>query len=123
MLNSPDDGNALTNDDPRNFDPDVEISEILGRIVGDGRELAEAEFELLKAKTLSEATRYKKPIGLLIAGIVFALAGIIVLVGAIGAALATLIGPLAGGLIAVGAALGIGILCIRSALAQMEKMR
>ena len=123
MLDARDDGNALTKDDPQNFDPDVEIAELLGRIVSDGRDLAEAEFELLKAKTLSEIGEYKRPAILMVTGAVFALAGVITLVAGVGAGLATLIGPLAGGLAAAGLALGIGYLCIRSAMARLEKIK
>ncbi|MBW0145097.1 phage holin family protein [Sphingomicrobium clamense] len=123
MLEPQDDGNALTKDDPQSFDPDVEIAEILGRIVGDGRDLAEAEFELIKAKALSEAVQYKKPAVLLVVAAGFAIAALIVAVIAVSAALATLIGPLAGGLVAAAIAAGIAYLCASSAIARMEKLR
>ena len=123
MLDPQNDGNALTQDDPQSFDPDVEIAEILGQIVGDGRDLAEAEIELIKAKALSEAVQYKKPVAMLVVAAGFGIAALIVAVIAVGAALATLIGPLAGGLVAAAIAAGIAYLCASRALARMEKMR
>ncbi|MBB3763728.1 phage holin family protein [Sphingomicrobium lutaoense] len=94
-------------EDPQQFDADKGIGDMLGKVVADARELAEAEVELAKVKALSHANRYRRPAILLGAALLFAIAGVVALILTIGAALATLIGPLGGGLIATLIALAI----------------
>ena len=107
--------------DPQHFDPDESIGEIIGRIVTDGRELAEAELDLLKAKAISEAMRYKVPAMLVGAAFIFATGAVISLFWGIAAALATLVGPLWGGVIAATIALVIAGLLGFAAKSRLEK--
>lgn len=107
--------------DPQHFDPDESIGEIIGRIVNDGRELAEAEIEYLKAKLTSEAMGYKTPALLLGAAFLFAMGAMIALFWGIAAALAVHIGPLGGGAAAAGIALIIAAILALVAKSHLEK--
>lgn len=107
--------------DPQHFDPDETIGEIIGRIVTDGRELVEAEVELIKVRLLSEASYYRTPALLIGIAFVFALGAVISLFWGIAAALATFIGPLGGGLVAAALALGVALILAMVAKSRMEK--
>lgn len=107
--------------DPQHFDPDESIGEIIGKIVNDGRELAEAEIELIKAKALSEAMGYRTPALLLAVAFIFALGAVISLFWGVAAALATMIGPLGGGLAAAAIALVIAGIFAMIAKSHLEK--
>jgi hypothetical protein len=87
-------------EDPQQFDADKGIGDMLGKVVADGRALAEAELALVKAKAISRAGSYRKPAILLAVAALFAIGAVVTLCLTIAAALATLIGPLGGGLIA-----------------------
>lgn len=106
--------------DPQNFDPDDSIGDILGRIVTDGRDYAEAEVALAKAKLVSNVTAYKVPVLLLGGAFVFAIGAVISLFWGIAAALATLVGPLAGGALSALLALGIAAILAMVAKGKME---
>ena len=107
--------------DPQHFDPDETIGEVIGRIVNDGRELAEAEIELIKAKLMSEAMGYKTPALLLVGAFLFAMGAMISLFWGIAAALATWIGPLGGGLAAAALALLVAGIFAGMAKSRLEK--
>ena len=77
------------------------IGEIVGQLVDEGKAYAKAELELAKAQAEAKAAEYKWPAILLGGSLLFALAAVTALAVTIVLSLATLIGPLAGGLIAV----------------------
>lgn len=109
-------------EDPQNFDPDSGIGDLLGRVVNDGREYAEAELKLAKAKALSHANQYRTPLIMLAIAAVFGLAAIVTLFVTIAMALATLVGPLAGGLISTAIAAGIAGVLALVARSRLEKL-
>ena len=97
-------------------DEDVEekpIGELFGKLIDDGKAYARAELGLAKATAEAKANAAKKPALLGAAALLFLIAGVVVLCMTLALALATLVGPLAGGLIAslvtfgIAAALGL----------------
>ena len=76
------------------------IGELFGRLIDDGKAYAKAEVDLVKAKGLAQADRAKLPAILGGLAVFFALAGVIALVLTLVLSLASLIGPLGGGLLA-----------------------
>ncbi len=97
----------LKQTDPMQHDPDAPIGDLIGRIVNDGRELAEAEVELIKAKAVSNAMQYKASAILFAVAALFGLAAVVTLCMTVALSLAPLIGPLLGGLVATLLALSI----------------
>ena len=84
-------------------DEDVEekpIGELFGKLIDDGKAYARAELGLAKATAEAKANAAKKPALLGAAALLFLIAGVVVLCMTLALALATLVGPLAGGLIA-----------------------
>ena len=79
---------------------DRPIGELFGQLIDEGKAYARAELGLAKATAEAKAEAAKKPILLGVASLLFLLAGVIVLCMTMALALATLVGPLAGGLIA-----------------------
>ncbi len=81
-------------------DNDRPVGELVHELIEDGKAYALAEVGLVKASAMAKATALKLPAILFGVALLLALAGIVAL--AVGAAmgLATLVGPLAGGLIA-----------------------
>jgi hypothetical protein len=114
---------ALGKKGPQSFDPDEPIGDLLGQIIADGRDLAEAELALVKAKAISEAAAYRRPAFLLGIAAIFAIGAVITLFWAIAASLATLVGPLAGGVIASAIAIVIALLCAAAAKKQMGRLK
>ncbi|MCJ8189912.1 phage holin family protein [Sphingomicrobium aestuariivivum] len=92
--------------DPQNFDPDDTIGDLMGRVVEDARELAEAEVNYIKVKVKSEARPYKEAAIWFGIAAVFAIAALVAFAVGITLALATLIGPLGGGVVATVLLLG-----------------
>ena len=76
------------------------IGELFGRLIDEGKAYARAELGLAKAAAESKADQAKKPAILAGAALLFLIAGVVVLCMTLAQSLATLIGPLAGGLIA-----------------------
>jgi len=76
------------------------IGELFSQLIDEGKAYAKAELGLAKATAEAKAEAAKKPILLGAASLVLAFAGVIVLCMTLALALATLVGPLAGGLIA-----------------------
>ena len=76
------------------------IGELFGRLVDEGKAYARAELGLAKATAEAKADAAKKPALLGAASLLFLIAGVFVLCMTLALALATLVGPLAGGLIA-----------------------
>lgn len=88
-------------------DDEKPIGELFGRLVDDGKAYAKAEFDLARATAEARAEAAKKPLLLGVAAVLFVEAGVVVFGITIALSLATLIGPLAGGLIATAISFGI----------------
>ena len=76
------------------------IGELFGQLIDEGKAYAKAEMGLAKATAEAKADAAKKPALLAGAALLFLIAGVVVLCMTLALALATLVGPLAGGLIA-----------------------
>ena len=76
------------------------IGELFGQLIDEGKAYARAELGLAKATAEAKADAAKKPALLGAAALLFVIAGVVVLCMTMALALATLVGPLAGGLIA-----------------------
>lgn len=86
---------------------DARTGNLVGRLIDDGKGYAKAELGLAKAKAEAKADTLKRPALLLAGAFLFLQAGVIVLCMTIALALATLVGPLAAGLVATLVALGV----------------
>jgi hypothetical protein len=82
------------------------IGEVVHQLIDEGKAYAKAEIDLAKAQALAKAAELKVPAIQLFVALLFAQAAVTVLAVTIALALAPLIGPLGGGLIAVGLAGG-----------------
>ena len=84
-------------------EPDDErpIGEVVHQLIDEGKAYAKAEIDLARASALAKVAEFKVPAILLFAALLFAQAAVTVLAVTIALALAPLIGPLGGGLIAV----------------------
>lgn len=100
---------------------DTPIGELLGRLVDDGKAYARAEYDLVRANAEAKAEAAKKPLILGAAAALFLQAAVVVLGMTIALALATLVGPLAGGLIATLLTLGIAALLFWLAKREYER--
>ena len=94
------------------------IGELFGQLIDEGKAYAKAELGLVKASAEAKAEAAKKPALLGAAAVLFLIAGVVVFSMTLALALATLIGPLAGGLIA--AAVTLGIATVLGLLAKQE---
>ncbi|MCL6697558.1 phage holin family protein [Sphingomonas sp. NSE70-1] len=83
------------------------IGELFGQLIDEGKAYAKAELGLAKATAEAKADAAKKPALLAGAALLFLIAGVVVLCMTLALALATLVGPLAGGLIAALVTFGI----------------
>jgi hypothetical protein len=79
---------------------DAPLGELVGRLIDQGKGYARAEVGLVKAIASAKVDAAKLPVILLGVALLFVIAGVVVFCITIALALATLIGPLAGGLIA-----------------------
>ena len=90
------------------------FDELLAQLLDDGKSYAQAEFRLARAKTEADVIgrlSAAKKTALLVAGaLLFLIAAVVVLAVTLALALATLIGPFAGGLIAAVVTLGVAAL-------------
>ena len=86
------------------------IGELFGQLIDEGKAYAKAELGLAKASAEAKADAAKKPALLGAAALLFLIAGVVVLCMTLALALATLVGPLAGGLIAAFVTFGIAAL-------------
>lgn len=99
------------------------IGELFGQLIDEGKAYAKAELGLAKATAESKAQAAKKPALLGVAALLFLIAGVVVLSMTLALALATLIGPLAGGLIAAAITLGIAALLGLLAKQELDKLK
>ena len=86
--------------DPSQGDCDRPVGELVHELIEDGKVYARAELEHAKAIAASKANALKLPAILFAVAFLFALAAFIALVVGIANGLATMIGPLAGGIVA-----------------------
>ena len=98
------------------------IGELFGELIDEGKAYAKAELELAKAIAESKAGAAKKPALLAAASLLFLVAGVIVLCMTFAVALATLIGPLAGGLIAALVTFGVAYGLYSLAMRELGKL-
>jgi hypothetical protein len=84
-------------------DEERPIGEIVSQLVDEGKAYAKAELDLARAQAEAKVAQYKVPAILLGAALLLALAALTALAVTMVLSLATLVGPLAGGLIAVAA--------------------
>ena len=96
------------------------IGELFGRLIDEGKAYARAELGLARASAEVKAEHYKWPAILLFCALLFGQAAVTVLAVTVALALATLIGPLAGGLLAVLFAAGIAYLLYLAAMARLK---
>ena len=98
------------------------IGELFGELIDESKAYARAELELAKAVAESKASTAKKPALLAAASLLFLVAGVIVLCMTFALALATLIGPLAGGLIAALVTFGVAYGLYSLAMRELGKL-
>jgi uncharacterized protein (DUF697 family) len=91
-------------------DEEKPVGELFSKLIDEGKAYAKAEIGLAKATAEAKATSAKKPIIVGFAALLFLQSATTVFAVTVALALATLIGPLAGGLIATMIALGIAAL-------------
>ena len=91
-------------------DEEKPVGELFSKLIDEGKAYAKAEIGLAKATAEAKATSAKKPIIVGFAALLFLQSATTVFAVTVALALATLIGPLAGGLTATMIALGIAAL-------------
>ncbi|QPQ55742.1 phage holin family protein [Allosphingosinicella flava] len=96
------------------INPDDGIGDLVSRLIADGKAMARAEVNLVKAVAQHRAEKAKSGAILLGAGIALLLAGFIGLIVGIVMGLAPLIGPLLAGVAVIAVAGIIGFLLIRA---------
>lgn len=99
------------------------IGELFEQLIDEGKAYAKAELAFVKAKTEARVEGAKKPVLLGAAAFLFLIAGVVVLSMTLALALATLIGPLAGGLIASLATFAIAYVLYLLATKELEKLK
>ena len=97
------------------------IGELFGQLIDEGKAYAQAEIGLAKATAEVKADHYKRPAALLFGALLFGQAAVSVLAVTIALSLATLIGPLAGGLAAVLLTAAIAYLLYSQAMARLKE--
>ncbi|MDV3257571.1 MAG: phage holin family protein [Sphingomonas sp.] len=83
------------------------IGELFGQLIDEGKAYARAELGLARATAEAKAEAARKPALLAGASLLFLIAGVVVLCMSLALGLATLLGPLAGGLVASLITLGV----------------
>ena len=96
------------------------IGELFGQLIDDGKAYAKAELGLARANAEVKVDQYKWPAALLFGALLFGQAAVTVLAVTVALSLSTLIGPLAGGLVAVLFAAGMAYLLYWLAMARLK---
>src|SRR6185369_17176057 len=102
------------------YDDEKPIGELFGQLIDEGKAYAQAEFGLAKASAEAKADQLKWPAILLFSSLLFAQAAVTVAAVTIALALATLIGPLAGGIVAILLAGGTAYLLYALGMAKLK---
>lgn len=84
---------------PEPTQPERPVGELVQELVDEGKAYARAELDLAKAIATAKAKALALPVGLLVTALFMGLAAILALAVGVVMALATLIGPLAAGII------------------------
>ena len=96
------------------------IGELFGQLIDEGKAYAQAELGLAKASAEAKADEFKWPAVMLFSALLFAQAAVTVAAVTAALALATLIGPLAGGLVAILLTAGAAYLIYAAAMARLK---
>ena len=96
------------------------IGELFGQLIDEGKAYAKAELGLAKATAEAKADEFKWPAILLFSALLFAQAAVTVTAVTIAISLATLIGPLAGGVVAILASAGAAWLLYSMAINKLK---
>jgi hypothetical protein len=96
------------------------IGELFGQLIDEGKAYAQAELGLAKASAEAKADEFKWPAVMLFSALLFAQAAVTVAAVTVALALATLIGPLAGGLVAILLTAGVAYLLYAAAMARLK---
>jgi hypothetical protein len=99
------------------------IGELFGELIENAEAYAKAELRLVKAEVEAKAEGARKPAVFGAAALLFLIAGVVVLCMTLALALATLVGPLAGGLIAALATFGVAYALYLLAQRELEKLK
>jgi hypothetical protein len=99
------------------------FGELFGDLIDNAEAYAKAELRLAKAEVQDKVNGAKKPALLGAGALLFLTAGVVVLCMTMALALATLVGPLAGGLIAASITFGIAYLLYLLAARELEKLK
>ena len=99
------------------------IGELFEQLIDDGKAYARAELGLAKVSAESKVDALKWPAVLLLASLLFAQAAVTVAAVTVAMALATLIGPLAGGIIAILLAAGAAYLFYSLGVAKLKAVK
>lgn len=97
------------------------IGELFGQLIDDGKAYAKAELGLARANAEVKVDQYKWPAALLFGALLFGQAAVTVLAVTVALSLSTLIGPLAGGLVAVLFAAGMAYFFYWLAMARLKE--
>jgi len=99
------------------------IGELFGDLIDEAQAYAKAELRLARAEVEAKAEGARKPALLGAVAALFLVAGVVVLCMTLSLALATLVGPLAGGLIATLVTFGIAYGLFLLAKSELEKLK
>jgi small ligand-binding sensory domain FIST len=99
------------------------IGELFGRLIDESKAYAKAELGLARATAEAKADQFKWPAIMLFSAMLFAQAAVTVAAVTVALALATLIGPLAGGLVAVALTAGAAWLLYSAAMARLKALK
>ena len=97
------------------------IGELFGQLIDEGKAYARAELGLAKANAEVKVDQSKWPAALMFGALLFGQAAVTVLAVTVALSLATLVGPLAGGLLAVLFAAGVAYLLYWLAMARLKE--
>lgn len=109
-------------DTPAHDPREESIADLVNRLIEDGRSYARAEIDLLKQIARHRAGRARTGLVLVTAGAVLGLSALTALVLGLVLGLATLIGPLAAGLVVTAVLAGIAFLLVRFGLAGLRAL-
>lgn len=99
------------------------IGELFGQLIDEGKAYAKAELGLARVSAEAKADALKWPAILLFCSLLFAQAAVTVAAVTVALALATLIGPLAGGIVAILLAAGAAYLLYALGMARLKAIK